>query len=154
MLSDLELARSQQLWDRTCREPDSISGRVYENVGLADPQAMMQAASAAQIVRLIGLPEGLYPLSQATIYLATAPKSNAVKRAYFAAAEDAAATARDPVPLHLRNAVTPLMKAEGYSRGYRYAHDDPAARGEMDCLPEALRGRVYYDPEPEDAEKS
>ena len=105
-----------------------------EDVGLADPQAMVQAAAAAQIVQLIGLPEGLYPLSQATVYLARAPKSNAVKRAYFAAAEDAAATAREPVPLHLRNAVTPLMKAEGYGQGYRYVHDDPAARGEMTCL--------------------
>lgn len=117
-----------------------------EDVGLADPQAMVQAASAAQIVRLIGLPEGLYPLSQATIYLANAPKSNAIKRAYFAAAEDAAATAREPVPLHLRNAVTPLMKAVGYGEGYRYVHDDPNAKGEMACLPESLRGREYIDP--------
>ena len=100
---------------------------------------MVQAAAAAQIMQLIGLPEGLYPLSQATIYLAHAPKSNAIKRAYFAAAEDAAATAREPVPLHLRNAVTPLMKATGYGQGYRYVHDDPAARGEMACLPESLR---------------
>ena len=82
-----------------------------EDVGLADPQAMVQAAAAAQIVHLIGMPEGLFPLSQATIYLANAPKSNAVKRAYSAAAADAAATAREPVPLHLRNAVTPLMKS-------------------------------------------
>ena len=107
---------------------------------------MVQAAAAAQIVQLIGLPEGLYPLSQATIYLANAPKSNAVKRAYFAAAEDAAATAREPVPLHLRNAVTPLMKATGYGQGYRYVHDDPAARGAMACLPESLQGRVYHEP--------
>src|SRR5215207_2713216 len=119
-----------------------------EDVGLADPQAMVQAAAAAQIVELIGLPEGLYPLSQATIYLANAPKSNAIKRAYFAAAEDAAATAREPVPLHLRNAVTPLMMATGYGQGYRYVHDDPAARGAMDCLPESLRGRVYFEPQP------
>ena len=122
-----------------------------EDIGLADPQAMVQAASAAQIVQLIGLPEGLYPLSQATIYLANAPKSNAIKRAYFAAVEDAAVTAREPVPLHLRNAITPLLKAAGYGRGYRYVHDDPAARGEMNCLPESLRGRVYYEPEPDDS---
>ncbi len=114
---------------------------------MADPQAMVQAAAAAQIVQLIGLPEGLYPLSQATIYLANAPKSNAIKRAYFAAAEDAAATAREPVPLHLRNAVTPLMKATGYGQGYRYAHDDPDAKGEMTCLPESLVGRVYIEPD-------
>ena len=116
-----------------------------EDVGLAAPQAIVYAASAAQVVQLIGLPEGLYPLSQTTIYLANAPKSNAVKRAYFAAAEDAAATAREPVPLHLRNAVTSLMKYEGYGQGYRYVHDDPDARDQMPCLPEALRGRTYYD---------
>ncbi|MDG3005556.1 replication-associated recombination protein A [Paludisphaera mucosa] len=118
-----------------------------EDVGMADPQAIVQASAAAQIVQLIGLPEGLYPLSQATIYLANAPKSNAVKRAYFAAAADAAATAREPVPLHLRNAVTSLMKAAGYSQGYRYVHDDPAARDEMPCLPESLRGRTYLGPD-------
>ena len=108
---------------------------------------MVQAASAAQIVQLIGLPEGLYPLSQATIYLASAPKSNAIKRAYFAAAEDASSTAREPVPLHLRNAVTHLMKSEGYGRGYRYVHDDPSAQGEMSCLPVSLAGRVYIKPD-------
>jgi len=118
-----------------------------EDVGLADPQAIVQAASAAQIVQLIGLPEGLYPLSQATVYLARAPKSNALKRAYFAAAEDAAATAREPVPLHLRNAVTPLMKAEGYGQDYRYVHYDPNAKGEMTCLPVSLADRVYIKPE-------
>jgi putative ATPase len=118
-----------------------------EDVGLADPQAMVQAAAAADITRLIGLPEALYPLSQATIYLARAPKSNAVKRAYMAAAEDATETAREPVPLHLRNAVTPLMRRVGYGSGYRYVHSDARAREEMECLPEALRGRVYYDEE-------
>ncbi|MDQ3918486.1 MAG: replication-associated recombination protein A [Acidobacteriota bacterium] len=115
-----------------------------EDVGLADPQAMVQAAAAAEITQLIGLPEALYPLSQATVYLARAPKSNAVKRAYMAAAEDASETAREPVPLHLRNAVTPLMKRSGYGRGYRYVHDDPRAREEMECLPERLRGRRYW----------
>jgi len=117
-----------------------------EDVGLADPQAMVQAAAAAQIVHLIGMPEGLFPLSQATIYLAKAPKSNAVKNAYGAAAADAAATAREAVPLHLRNAVSPLMKSVGYGQGYRYVHDDPQAREEMPCLPEALRDRVYFEP--------
>jgi putative ATPase len=117
-----------------------------EDVGLADPQALVQASSASQVVQLIGLPEGLFPLSQATIYLANAPKSNAVKRAYAAAAADAAATAREPVPFHLRNAVTPLLKQIGYGEGYRYIHDDPAAKAEMACLPEPLRGRVYYEP--------
>ncbi|HKR01475.1 MAG TPA: replication-associated recombination protein A [Pyrinomonadaceae bacterium] len=118
-----------------------------EDIGLADPQAMVQAAAAADITRLIGLPEALYPLSQATIYLANAPKSNAVKRAFFAAAEDASETAREPVPLHLRNAITPLMKRAGYGSGYRYVHSDPRAKEEMSCLPESLRGKVYYDEE-------
>lgn len=115
-----------------------------EDIGLADPQAMVQAAAAADIVQLIGLPEGLFPLSQATIYLAKAPKSNGIKRAYFAAATDAAETAREPVPLHLRNAVTPLMKHVGYGEGYRYVHDDPEAEQEMPCLPESLKGRSYF----------
>jgi putative ATPase len=118
-----------------------------EDVGLADPQAMVQAAAAAQITQLIGLPEALYPLSQATIYLARAPKSNGVKRAYMAASVDAAETAREPVPLHLRNAVTALMKRQGYGRGYRYAHEDPAASREMACLPEGLQGRKYWEDE-------
>jgi len=118
-----------------------------EDIGMADPQAMVQAAAAADITRLIGLPEALYPLSQATIYLAQAPKSNAVKRAYHAAVADATETAREPVPLHLRNAITPLMKRIGYGGGYRYVHSDPNARGEMACLPESLQGHVYYDEE-------
>jgi putative ATPase len=115
-----------------------------EDIGLADPQAMVQAAAAADVVQLIGLPEGLFPLSQAVIYLANAPKSNAVKSAYFAAATDAAETSREPVPLHLRNAVTPLMKQVGYGKDYRYVHSDPAAQEEMECLPESLKGRKYF----------
>ena len=118
-----------------------------EDVGLADPQAIVQANAAAQITHLIGLPEALYPLTQATVYLARAPKSNAIKRAFYAASADAAETAREPVPLHLRNAVTPLMKRTGYGKGYRYVHDDPTAREEMQCLPEAVRGRQYWEEE-------
>jgi putative ATPase len=118
-----------------------------EDIGLADPQAMVQAAAAADIVHLIGLPEALFPLSQATIYLAKAPKSNAVKNAYIAAAGDAEETARVPVPLHLRNAVTPLMKQIGYGKDYRYVHNDPRAQKEMECLPERLRGRKYFSEE-------
>lgn len=118
-----------------------------EDIGLADPQAIVQASAAADITRLIGLPEALYPLSQATIYLARAPKSNAVARAYAAAREDAGETAREPVPLHLRNAVTPLMKRIGYGGGYRYVHSDRAAKEEMECLPERLRGKKYFEEE-------
>jgi putative ATPase len=115
-----------------------------EDIGLADPQAMVQAAAAAEITQLIGLPEALFPLAQATIYLARAPKSNAVKEAYSAAVADAAETAREPVPLHLRNAVTRLMKQLGYGEGYRYVHNDERAKEEMRCLPEKLADRVYY----------
>jgi putative ATPase len=121
-----------------------------EDIGLADPQAMVQAAAAAEIVQLIGLPEALFPLSQATIYLARSPKSNSVMRAYQAAVSDAMETAREPVPLHLRNAVTPLMKHLGYGESYRYVHNDPDAKNEMSCLPERLRGRKYYEQKTDD----
>ena len=125
-----------------------------EDIGLADPRAMEQADSAARIAHLIGLPEALFPLAQATIYLALAPKSNAVKRAYLAALEDATETAREPVPLHLRNAVTPLMTESGYGQGYRYVHDDPTASREMACRPESLEGRIYFETPPEAAEST
>jgi len=115
-----------------------------EDVGLADPNALVQAAAAAQIVQLIGMPEGLFPLAQATIYLARAPKSNAVLSAYSAAHADAMNTSREPVPLHLRNAPTPLMKHLGYGKDYRYVHGDAAAKDEMECLPEKLRGHSYF----------
>jgi putative ATPase len=106
---------------------------------------MVQAAAAAEIVQLIGMPEGLFPLAQATIYLARAPKSNAVLRSYAAAHKDAIETSREPVPLHLRNAPTPLMKHLGYGKEYRYVHQDAGAKDEMSCLPEKLQGRVYFD---------
>jgi putative ATPase len=116
-----------------------------EDIGLADPQAMVQAAAAAEITQLIGLPEALFPLAQATIYLARAPKSNAVLRAYSAAQGDAVETAREPVPLHLRNAPTPLMKHLGYGKDYRYVHSDASAKEEMSCLPEKLKGKIYFE---------
>jgi putative ATPase len=116
-----------------------------EDIGLADPQAMVQAAAAAEITQLIGLPEALFPLAQATIYLARAPKSNSVLRAYSAAHGDAVETAREPVPLHLRNAPTPLMKHLGYGKDYRYVHNDASAKEEMSCLPEKLKGKTYYE---------
>ena len=125
-----------------------------EDIGLADPQAMVQAAAAADIVQLIGLPEGLFPLAQATIYLARAPKSNAVLRAYSAAASDAMETAREPVPLHLRNAVTRLMKHIGYGEGYRYIHNDPNAKEEMECLPSQLSGHRYFIADDEEQQKN
>lgn len=125
-----------------------------EDIGLADPQAMVQASAAANIVQLIGLPEGLFPLTQATIYLARAPKSNAILKAYSAAAADAAETAREPVPLHLRNAATPLMKSVGYGKDYRYVHEDAAAKEEMECFPKKLSGRRYFQAEEKDEEQT
>ncbi len=127
-----------------------------EDIGLADPQAMVQANAAAQVTHLIGFPEALFPLTQATIYLARAPKSNAVLRAYSAANSDAVETAREPVPLHLRNAVTPLMKHTGYAKDYRYVRSDGTANDAMECLPERLRGKVYYEEDrtTEDPEKN
>ena len=113
-----------------------------EDVGLADPQAIVQASAAAKITHLIGLRRPP-PLAQATIYLAQAPKSNLIMKAYAAACTDAIASAREPVPLHLRNAVTSLVKGAGYGQGYRYIHDDPAAQREMPCLPERFQGRDY-----------
>ena len=118
-----------------------------EDIGVADPNAMVQAAAAAEIVQLIGMPEGLFPLTQATIYLARAPKSNSVLRAYSAAHKDATETSREPVPLHLRNAATPMMKHLGYGKEYRYVHSDEGAKDEMSCLPEKLRGKVYFEVE-------
>jgi putative ATPase len=127
-----------------------------EDVGLADPRALPLAVAAQQSVHFIGMPEGLYPLAQATLYLATAPKSNTVGRAYNAALADVQATRNDPVPLHLRNAPTRLMKNLGYGGGYRYAHDDYAAMEAAGAgpppvalqpnLPDALAGRAYFQP--------
>jgi putative ATPase len=116
-----------------------------EDIGLADPMALVEAIAAMQATHFIGLPEAKLALAQATLYLALAPKSNSVYETYVAAAKDALETEREPVPLHLRNAPTPLMKGLGYGEGYQYAHDYESGRAEdMDCLPENLRGRQYY----------
>jgi len=117
-----------------------------EDIGLADPQALVQAVAAMHAVHFVGLPEAKLALTQATVYLARAPKSNAVLRAYQAAERDVRERPREPVPMHLRNPVTPLMRSLGYGAGYRYAHDDEPGSPEADmlCLPEALRGRKYY----------
>jgi putative ATPase len=117
-----------------------------EDVGNADPQALTVAVAAKDAVHFIGMPEGNTALAQAAIYLATAPKSNAVYDAYTRAAADAHADVAQPVPLHLRNAPTTLMKALDYGQGYRYAHDEEDAVADMSCLPPALEGRRYYDP--------
>jgi putative ATPase len=118
-----------------------------EDVGLAAPQALPQAVAAMQTVELIGMPEAKLALAQAVIYLATAPKSNAVYKAYQSAAGDALNTIQHPVPLHLRNAPTKLMKEIGYAKGYQYAHDfDRGKAEEMKCMPKELEGARYYQP--------
>src|SRR2546422_3754907 len=117
-----------------------------EDVGMADPQALVQAMAAQQAVHFVGLPEGSLALAQAVVYLAAAPKSNALYTAYSAAARDALETRAEPVPLWIRNAPTPLMKQLGYGKGYRYAHDEEEGVSGMDCLPESLLGRRYYEP--------
>jgi putative ATPase len=117
-----------------------------EDIGNADPQALMVAVAAKDAAHFIGMPEGNTALAQAAIYLATAPKSNAVYVAYGAAARDAHTQAAEPVPLHLRNAPTRLMKELNYGKDYEYAHDQPDAVAAMDCLPASLSGRRYYSP--------
>ncbi|HEV8111953.1 MAG TPA: replication-associated recombination protein A [Planctomycetota bacterium] len=114
-----------------------------EDIGLADPQALGITMDAARAFEMLGYPEGKIVLAQAAVYLARAPKSNAVYVALGEAEEDVAKTAAEPVPLHLRNAATSLMKEVGYGEGYRYAHDDPEAKDEMKCLPPSLSGKRY-----------
>jgi putative ATPase len=117
-----------------------------EDVGLADPQALPQAVAAQQAVHFVGLPEGALALAQAVVYLAAAPKSNALLRAYGEAASDALNTRAEPPPLWIRNAPTPLMKELGYGKDYRYAHDEAEGVSAMQCLPENLATRRYYQP--------
>ncbi len=117
-----------------------------EDVGLAEPGALNFAISAMRAVQFIGQPEGNLALAQLAVYLAQAPKSNAVYVAYGRVQDDVKTTRNDPVPLHLRNAPTKLMKELGYSKGYRYAHDEKDRVSRMDCLPENLAGRRYYTP--------
>jgi putative ATPase len=117
-----------------------------EDVGVADPQALVLAMAAQQAVHFIGLPEGVLALAELVVYLAAAPKSNALETAYAEAARDALETRAEPVPLWIRNAPTRLMKGLGYGKGYLYAHDEAEGVAGMDCLPEALAARRYYRP--------
>src|SRR5712691_2302200 len=115
-----------------------------EDVGLADPRALRIALDAKDAFNFIGLPEGKLALAQCVIYLAAAPKSNSVTTAYAAVVSDVENTRNDPVPLHIRNAPTGLMKGLGYGKGYQYAHDLEGKVADMDCLPDSLKGRKYY----------
>jgi putative ATPase len=117
-----------------------------EDIGLADPHALPLAMAAQQAVHFLGLPEGALALAECVVYLAVAPKSNSVYVAYSQVQQDVARTRADPVPLHLRNAATPLMAGFGYGKGYQYAHDAPDAVVDQEHLPDSLRGRVYYRP--------
>ncbi len=124
-----------------------------EDIGLAAPEALNLCLSARDAMDFLGSPEGDLALAQAVVYLALAPKSNAVYTAYGAVQEEIERTRQEPVPLHLRNAPTKLMKELGYSAGYRYAHDEEGKVAEMDCLPDSLKGRSWYKPTQEGREK-
>ena len=117
-----------------------------EDIGLADPAALPQTMAAQQAVHFLGQPEGELALAQAVVYLCQAPKSNAVYKGYSAALKDVAETRNDPVPLHLRNAPTKLMKGMGFGKGYQYAHDMAEGRSDQAHLPPNLEGRIYYEP--------
>jgi len=117
-----------------------------EDIGLADPEALAVTLAAKDAFDFLGIPEGDLALAQAVIYLAVAPKSNALLTAYGTVQEDVERTAQQPVPLHLRNAPTALMKSLGYGKGYQYAHDVESKVADMQCLPDSLKDRVYYRP--------
>ena len=124
-----------------------------EDIGLADPNALAVTLAARDAFDFLGMPEGDLALAQAVVYLCAAPKSNAVYLAYGEVLADVERTAQDPVPLHLRNAPTGLMKAFGYGQGYQYAHDMEDKVADMQCLPDNLKDRVYYQPTEEGVEK-
>ena len=132
-------------------DPMFIARRIVilagEDVGLADPQALVIASAAQQATHLIGMPEAYYPLAEATVYLALAPKSDSLKRGLGELQHDLAETRVDPVPLHLRNAPTRLMAEQGYGQGYKYAHDfEGHVAPDETYLPNSLEGRRYYVP--------
>ena len=124
-----------------------------EDIGLAAPEALNLCLSARDTYDFLGSPEGELALAEAVVYLALAPKSNAVYTAWGAVQAEIENTRQEPVPMHLRNAPTKLMKDLGYSEGYRYAHDEENKVADMDCLPDSLKGRRYYQPTQEGREK-
>jgi putative ATPase len=124
-----------------------------EDIGLAAPEALNLCLSAKETIDFLGSPEGDLALAEAVVYLCLAPKSNSVYTAYGAVQAEIEHTRQEPVPLHLRNAPTRLMKELGYAKGYRYAHDEEGKIADMDCLPDSLKGRTYYHPTQEGREK-
>ena len=131
-------------------DPIYIARRVTrfasEDVGLADPRALELAVAAYQACHLIGMPECSVHLTEAVVYLSVAPKSNALDVAYMRARSDALNQLSEPVPLHIRNGVTKLMRDVGYGKGYQYAHDYEDKLTDMQCLPDSLLGKTYYEP--------
>ncbi len=124
-----------------------------EDIGLAAPEALNLTLSAKEAIDFLGSPEGDLALAEAVVYLALAPKSNSVYTAYSAVQREVEETRQEPVPLHLRNAPTKLMKELEYGKGYRYAHNEEGRVADMDCLPDSLKGRSYYKPTQEGREK-
>ncbi|HVS50407.1 MAG TPA: replication-associated recombination protein A [Candidatus Dormibacteraeota bacterium] len=124
-----------------------------EDVGLADPQALPVAMAAQQAAHFVGMPEAVLPLTEAALYLALAPKSNSALTSYGAARELIQETGNEPVPMHLRNAPTGLMKSMGYGKGYRYAHDYQGGVAPQVHMPEKLKGRKVYKPNPRDKQQ-
>jgi putative ATPase len=124
-----------------------------EDIGLAAPEALNLCLSAKEAIDFLGSPEGDLALAEAVVYLCLAPKSNALYTAYAAVQSEIEHTRQEPVPLHLRNAPTRLMKELDYSKGYKYAHDEEGRVADMDCLPDSLKGRTYYHPTSEGREK-
>jgi putative ATPase len=124
-----------------------------EDIGMADPQALVVAIAAQQAVHFIGMPEGNLALAEVVVYLATAPKSNSLYQAYSKVQEEIQQSPDEPVPLHLRNPVTPLMKKIGYGKGYKYPHDHPGHFVQQQYLPDALQGKRYYTPGDQGYEK-
>ena len=124
-----------------------------EDVGMADPQALVVAVAAQQAVHFIGMPEGNLALAEAVTYLATAPKSNSLYEAYSKVQQDVERSRNEPVPLHLRNPVTKLMHNSGYGKDYKYAHDYPGHFVEQQNLPDMLQGKRYYSPSDQGYEK-
>ena len=124
-----------------------------EDIGLAAPEALNLTLSAKEAIDFLGSPEGDLALAEAVVYLALAPKSNSVYTAYGAVQREVEETRQEPVPLHLRNATTKLMKDLDYGKGYLYAHDEEGKVADMDCLPDSLKGRTYYHPTQEGREK-
>ncbi len=138
-------------------EPQYIIRRLVrfasEDIGMADPQALVIAMAAQQAVHFVGMPEANLALAEAVVYLATAPKSNSLYQAYSRVQKEIKKGAADTVPLHLRNAVTPLMKQTGYGEGYKYAHDYPDHFVPQQNLPDSLQGNQYYTPSEQGFEK-